>query len=441
MSFQIASTVIFFLAVLHTFLTPTLYTYSQKLSEKKEIIPRKWKHYHFLSEVCYLLSEVEVVFGIWLIPLIIVFTIFQSWDQALAYLNSRSYTHAIYITVILVVIGSRPIITFAERVLEWFARLGKDTPGAWWWAILTVGPLLGALLKEPAAMALAAIMLSKKFYLYNPSRNFKYATLGLLFVNISVGGMLTTFSSRALFIVADRWDWDWVFMLTHFGWKVVLGIFLSTGLYYLAFRKQFKDNFPKKLPTLEKDEAEHPTPFWITLIHLIFMVLIVISGETAPLFLGIFLIFLGFWKATSFYQSPLHLKSAVLIGFFFASLIIHGELQGWWMIPLMQNLSHFWAMEVSFLLSAIADNAVVSYLTLEIPEFDDLKHYLIVAGAMSAGGLTVIANAPNPMGHSILRPAFKDKISFFGLFLGALLPSLILLALFWITRSWGLFPS
>ncbi|MCH9627793.1 MAG: hypothetical protein S4CHLAM2_14370 [Chlamydiales bacterium] len=435
MNFQIFSTLIFALAVVHTFLTPTLYSYSQKLGAKKRLYPRRWRHYHFLSEIFYLISEVEVVFGIWLVPLLVASTLIRGWDVTLEYVNTRSYTHALYITVILVVIGSRPIITFAETILEKIARLGKDTPAAWWWTIVTIGPLLGALIKEPAAMALSAILLSKKFYPYYPSRRFQYATLGLLFANISVGGMLTTFSSRALFIVADRWDWDWTYMLVRFGWKEFVGMLIATGLYYILFRKEFqKERFPKKLPALEKEEAENPTPVWITVIHVIFVGLIVITGETAPLFLGVFLLFLGFWKATPFYQTPLHLRAAILVGFFFASLIIHGELQGWWIIPLMESLNHFGAMMVSFVLSAFIDNAVVSYLTLDIPHFDDLKHYLVVSGAMCAGALTVIANAPNPVGHAILRPSFQGKIAYFPLFLGAMGPALIYLSLFWFFR-------
>lgn len=404
MTFQITSTIIFFLAIVHTFLTPRFFTYSEKLASRKKSDPERWKHYHFLSELFYLLSEVEVVFGFWLFPLLLAFTILRGWNETVAYLNSREYTHAIYITVILVVIGSRPIITFSEKVLEWVARLGRDSPGAWWWSILTLGPVLGSLIKEPAAMGLSAILLNKKFYPYQPSRAFRYATLGLLFANISVGGMLTNFASRALFIVADKWDWNEGYMLSKFGWKVIIGLIISTGLYFLIFYKEFKKaNFPKALPTYEKEESESPPPFWITLIHIIFVALIVLTEESVPLFLGIFLIFLAFWRATSFYQTPLHLKSAILIGFFFASLIIHGELQEWWIIPLMRSINNFGAMILSFFLSAFVDNAIVSYITLEIPYYNDLKHYLVIAGAMSAGGLTLIANAPNPAGHAILR--------------------------------------
>ncbi|MFZ0565372.1 MAG: putative Na+/H+ antiporter [Chlamydiales bacterium] len=436
--FEIISTVIFALAIAHTFLTPTLFHLSEKMSKKKdreEENSHQWKFYHFCSEIFYLLSEVEVVFGIWLIPLICFFALIQGWEQTVEYLDNRNFTHALYITVIVVIIGSRPIITFSEKILERVARFGKDTPGSWWWTIITLGPLFGAILKEPGAMVLSSILLSKKFYPYQPSRLFKYATLGLLFTNVSVGGMLTTFSSRSLFIIAYRWDWNWYYMLTHFGWKMIIGLLLSNALYYFLFRKEFKKNFPETIRPLKKiDEKERPTPFWITLIHLIFVALVVISGENAPIFVGIFILFLGFWSATSFYQAPLHLKSGILVGFFFAALLIHGELQEWWIIPLIERLDYFGATITSFILSALVDNAIVSYMTADLPQFDTLKHYLVITAAMSAGGLTIMANAPNVVGHAILRSYFKGSISFLYLFLGALAPSLILLTLFWVFK-------
>lgn len=430
-SFQIASTCIFILAICHMFLTPTLYQLSLKFSVKQKLFPDLWKHYHFLSEVAYLSSEVELVFGIWLIPLFLFSIYFNGWENALSYVNTRNYNYALYIAVVLVVIGSRPIITFAENILERIARLGKDSPGAWWWTILFVAPLLGSIIKEPAAMALAAILLSKKFYPYQPSKLFQYATLGLLFANISVGGTLTKFASRALFIVAYQREWDPGYMLVKFGWKAAAGMLVATSLYYVLFRKEFATVFPKKLPTLEKGESDLPTPFWITFIHLLFFILVVISSEFSALLIAIFILFVGFWRATSFYQSALDLRAAILIAFFFAALLIHGELQSWWVLPLMSRISNFSAMSISFILSALMDNAIVSYITLEIPEFDDLKHYLVVTGAMSAGGLTLVANAPNLIGHSVLQPSFRHHLSFLGLFLGAIVPSLIFLFFFW----------
>lgn len=431
--FEIATTVIFALAILHTFLTPALFRFSEKLAlqKKSEVNELRWKWLHFFSEIMYLLSEVEIVLGIWLIPLFFLFIFMEGYQPAIAYLNSISYSYAFYITVIVVIVGSRPLISFAEKILELCARLGKDTPGAWWWTLLTIGPLLGAFLKEPAAMAISSILLLKKFYHYEPSRLFKYATIGLLFANVSIGGMLTSFSSRALFIVASVWKWDWLYMLTHFGWKAILAILLANVLYYLIFKKEFKKRFPTTLP---KHEIEKPTPFWITLIHLLFLTATILFSEEAPLFVGIFILFLGFWKATSFYQSPLHLRSGILVGFFFASLLIHGHLQSWWFVPLMQQFGDLGTLLASFILSGFIDNAVVSYLTLELPALDEIKRYLIIVGAMSAGSLTIIANAPNPIGHAILRPGFQSRLSLVGLLLGALPPSIVFLTLFWFLR-------
>ena len=53
---------------------------------------------------------------------------------------------------------------------------------------------------------------------------------------------------------------------------------------------------------------------------------------------------------------------------------------------------------------------------------DDFK-YSLVAGAVTGGGLTVIANAPNPAGQSILGRFFPEGVSPLGLFLGAAAPT------------------
>ncbi len=434
-TFNVVATMIFGCAILHTFLSPWIYNYSRVLASKKKAHPQRWKYYHFTSEVLLLLGEVEVIFGIWLLPLFFWFSYMEGWQALVGYLNGLNFTDALYIMVIVVVIGSRPIVTFVESVLEWIARLGGDTPGAWWWTILTIGPLLGSLIKEPGAMAISAILLAKKFYHYKPSRLFQYATFGLLFVNVSVGGLLTGFASRALFVVTREWDWSSWYMLTHFGWKAIVGILLANMTYYFAFQKEFKRGFPPKLPVHEKSRVTRPTPLWITLLHLLFVAGIAITGEQAPLFIGIFILFLGFHKATMFYQAPLHLKSAILIGFFFASLIIHGELQGWWITPMLKETSYFASMGLSYLLSAVADNAIVGYLVLDVPRLDLMDKYLVIAGAMAAGGLTVVANAPNPIALSIFRPLFQGRISFFSIFLGALFPSFLMFIVFWVLRN------
>lgn len=57
--------------------------------------------------------------------------------------------------------------------------------------------------------------------------------------------------------------------------------------------------------------------------------------------------------------------------------------------------------------------------------------YMLVAGAVTGGGLTVIANAPNPAGFSILRHHFPNNaISPQYLVLAAIVPTLIAAGLF-----------
>lgn len=429
------ATIIFALAVVHTFLSPWLHKTSLRLREQKKARLKHSNFYHFSSEVLFLLSEIEVIFGIWLIPLLIGMVLITSTQQTIQFLQSHDYTDALYIMVILVIVASRPIITFMERILEVVARLGKDSPSSWWWTIMILAPISGALLKEPGAMALGAILLLEKFYVLNSSERFKYATMGLFFVNVSIGGMLTPFASRALFIVADKWDWSVGYMMGHFGWKAIISILVANTLYFILFRKEFPKYFPREVLKRERSENDRPTPIWITVVHLLFLAAVAYWGEYAPIFLGFFVLFLGFHRATSFYQRPLQLREGLLIGFFFASLIIHGDLQDWWVIPLFSNLPESMMVLVSCSLSAILDNAEVIYLGSKAPNLTETLRDALVIGAMASGGLTIIANAPNPIGLVTLRESFKKEISFWRLFRAALIPTLIVLAVFWVFKN------
>ena len=86
-------------------------------------------------------------------------------------------------------------------------------------------------------MTIGALILSKKFYDLKPKRSLMYATLGLLFVNISIGGTLTHFAAPPVVMVAEKWDWGLAHMIQHFGWKAVCAIIISNPIYFLMFRK------------------------------------------------------------------------------------------------------------------------------------------------------------------------------------------------------------
>ncbi len=78
------------------------------------------------------------------------------------------------------------------------------------------------------------------------------------------------------------------------------------------------------------------------------------------------------------------------------------------------------------LLTAVTDNAAITYLGSLVDGVSDGFKYALVAGAITGGGLTVIANAPNPAGVALLKDRFENEtIDPLKLFLAALLPTLV----------------
>src|SRR5215218_8600458 len=157
------ATVIFALAIVHTFLTAriaVLADHAPASSVRGEIL-------HFLAEV-------EVVFGLWAVALMAAFTAFKGWTESKHYFNDTvNYTEALFVVVIMALASSRPIVGFAEAALRRVAAAGGGTPAAWWVTILTIGPLLGSAITEPAAMTISALLLARQFYDLRPSSRLK----------------------------------------------------------------------------------------------------------------------------------------------------------------------------------------------------------------------------------------------------------------------------
>ncbi|NBX20159.1 MAG: hypothetical protein EBR58_01665, partial [Betaproteobacteria bacterium] len=149
------------------------------------------------------------------------------------------------------------------------------------------------------------------------------------------------------------------------------------------------------------------------------------------LFLGLFLFFLGYTQAYARFQSPLILKEGLLVGFFLAGLVVLGGMQQWWLQPIVSSLAPTELFFGALVLTAVTDNAALTYLGSLIQGITPAAQYMLVAGAVAGGGLTVIANAPNPAGVALLRQGFEDQsIGAGGLLLGALLPTAVAAACF-----------
>ena len=437
--FNLVGTIIFLCAILHTFLTSKFmhiaHGYKQQFdalggqeTASDPSIERRRDALQFRAQFFHFMGEVEAVFGIWLVPLFLAIVLMKGWPALVGYITSLNPAEPVFVVVIMAIASSRPILRLTENWVAKVAALRGSTPGAWWLSILTLGPLLGSFITEPAAMTICALLLRQKFYALKPSKRLSYATLGLLFVNISVGGTLTHFAAPPVVMVATKWSWDIHYMLTSFGWKAALGIAIANILYYLRFRRELSQL--KRTHTDEK-EKRRPIPVKITIIHILFVVWTVFTAHYAALVILGFLFFLAFVEATDRHQGVMRLRGPMLVGFFLASLVIHGGCQKWWIAPVLSGLTEWPLMIGSIVLTAFNDNAAITYLASLVPGFSPNLKYAVVAGAVTGGGLTVIANAPNPAGQSILAPAFgKDGISPSGLLLGAIVPTIIMVAAF-----------
>lgn len=536
--FNLVATIIFFLAIVHTMLTSKIHNvahYFEHRHQKAMLEGKKDKNStSILGGVFHLLGEVEVVFGLWAIPLAIAITTNYSWQTFVHYSDHLSFIEPFFVIVIMTIASSRPILKLFEIILWRVVRLFGSSIEAWWFSILIIATCLGSFITGPAAMTIAAFILADKFYSLGPSNRLKYGTLALLFINVSVGSSLTNFASPPILMVAGPWNWNIMFMMTHVGWKALLAVVSCTAVYYFIFRndlramkpaydhyrfkryiqkrfiskKELEENFEeleklvdkkvaytseldayslilkenikvlasekltegervqydidnaidekfegikieemkRTIPGLLPDDVrpsyndpnwdirEDRVPFWIMMVHVGFLVWTVVNAHEAVMFITGFLFYLGFYQVTGFYQNRLDLKPALLVAFFLGGLMVHGSLQGWWIAPLLGSLPELGLNITSIILTAFNDNAAITYLSTLVPNLPDTLKYAIVTGAITGGGLTVIANSPNPVGQSILKKYFDTGISAGSLLKYALLPTVMTAFIFFILR-------
>ncbi len=538
--FNLFASLVFLLAIIHTFLANKFTAISHRLKKEHDLLKDEGLvHRNSVSKSAsfmHYMGEVEVVFGLWAVVLMMGITLFYNAAAAVDYLSNKVvFTEAMFVVVIMILASTRPILKLAEILMRSISTLFGASLTAWWLSILTIGPLLGSFITEPAAMTISAILLVRKFYVLEPSDTFKYATLGLLFVNISVGGTLTNFAAPPILMVSETWGWSISFMLETFGWKTVIGILFSNLLYAYAFKDEFarltqkftvnqlKDEiltkhfsreemenevdaigrkvsayngyreellslsndysnsvetqlkkrylknisalgieealakqafderfyevwlyrmqraFPYLLTPSQRapfkdpnwDEREDSVPFWVMGVHIFFMVWTIVNAHNPVLFIYGLLFFLAFATVTSDSQNNIDIKSPLLVGFFLGGLVIHGGVQGWWIEPILGSLEELPLMAVVTVMTAFNDNAAITYLSTLVPGFTDELKYAVVSAAVTGGGLTVIANAPNPAGQSILNKYFTNGINPLGLLLGALIPTIIMFVVFY----------
>jgi hypothetical protein len=414
---QIIGAVLFGLALIHTFAAKSF-----------EILSHRHPSH---AGLFHLLGEVEVVFGLWAFVLVAAMAIISGSDVAIGYAESRHYAEPLFVFTVMVVAASRPVLEAVRGLIAGVARLLPiRTNLAQAWLGLALVPLVGSLITEPAAMTLAALILAPQIFRQGIPEWLKYGALGVLFVNVSIGGTLTSYAAPPVLMVASTWQWTTAFMASTFGWKAALAVLVNaTGIMFLLRR-----HIPDSLPDVAHEaRSAEPIPLLVTLIHFVFLTGVVLLAHHPVLFLGLFLFFIGYTHAYARYQNPLILKEGLLVGFFLAGLVLLGGMQQWWLQPIVSSLRPVALFFGALGLTAITDNAALTYLGSLIVGMSDEAKYMLVAGAVAGGGLTVIANAPNPAGVALLRRGFdNESIGAGGLLLGALPATAVAAAFFFL---------
>jgi hypothetical protein len=286
MEIDIIAAFIFALALLHTFATK----YFERLASR---VPRH-------SGLLHLLGEVEVVFGFWAFVLIAIMAIVSGGPKAIEYAESRQYTEPLFVFVIMVVAASRPVLVAIEALIAFIARLAPlPTVVAQVWLCLALVPLIGSLITEPAAMTLAALMLAPLVFRPGMPEWLKYGALGVLFVNVSIGGTLTSFAAPPVLMVAATWDWSSAFMAATFGWKAAIAVVINATAITFLLRSHLRAKSPEPMTGVIR------VPAVVSAIHLAFLAAVVAFAHHPVIFLGLFMLFLGFTHAYGRYQSQL----------------------------------------------------------------------------------------------------------------------------------------
>ena len=412
-SVETVGALLFALAVLHTFST----RYFEHLAHTRTAHAGLW----------HLLGEVETVFGLWALLLLVFMAFAQGWGATSDYLDSRRFVEPMFVFVIMVMAASRPIMQLSSDAVAVTARaLPLPTRPAVYFLSLSMVPLLGSLITEPAAMTLAALMLRDEIFSRGSSNRLKYATVAAMFVNVSIGGTLTNFAAPPVLMVAAKWDWSTAHMFSTMGWKAATAVLINAFALTMLFRRELV-----RRPIADKS-GRRRVPGVFVAVNLGLVVAVVVSNHDPEVFMGIFLVFLGLAEAYKRYHDKLLLREGLMVAFFLAGLIVIGGQQRWWLEQALANLDGSTLFFGAAALTAITDNAALTYLGSLVEGVSEEFKYALVAGAVAGGGLTVIANAPNPAGYSLLKDSFDEQsINPLGLLIAALPPTLVAIGCLW----------
>lgn len=410
---EILGAVLFGLAVLHTFLVGKILHLAHRFPKDSPA-----------ASLLHFAGEIEVVFGLWGALLLILMGLMTGFGSVVEYQSKLHFTEPIFVFCIMVIAATKPVLWLAQKLIQGMSlalahatKLPQVLVDVF--VLLVIGPLAGSFITEPAAMTVTALLLARM--IHQIDEKLMYVALAVLFVNISIGGALTPYAAPPILMVASKWGWDLATVFGHFGWKAASAVTVNAFFFVLFFKSKLRAH----LHPLKVVADSESMPVSVVGVHYAFLVLVVLCAHYPALAMGTFLFFLGMTAVTSKYQDRIRLKEALLVAFFLGGIIVFGPLQAWWLTPVLQSLDSISLFLSATALTAVTDNAALTFLGSQVEGLSESSKYFLVAGAIAGGGLTIIANAPNAAGFSILQDKFPEGVHPGRLLLAALAPTLV----------------
>ena len=172
--FNAVVTGIFALAIVHTFLAAQVSAWAHRVQHRHDEARRHRglaAQPSLTAELLHFFGEVEVIFGLWAIVLFVAIVAHMGLADHHALLQRHGQLHR---AAVCRRDHGAGLDATGRRVCRSGAgprrRPGSGArPAAWWLSILTIGPVLGSFITEPAAMTICALLLGRQFYDLQPS--------------------------------------------------------------------------------------------------------------------------------------------------------------------------------------------------------------------------------------------------------------------------------
>ena len=302
--FNLVASGIFLCAIIHTLLANS-FTRLADLQETKHRealaaraaagelppYPEGREPVSFAATILHFFGEVEAVFGIWGAVLLGTIDLWFDWQHVTRYISTINFAEPVFVVVVMCIAATRPVVRAAERGASLASRLGGGTPGAWWLAILCLLPPVGSFITEPAAMTIAAMLLSEKIFVTRALTPLQIRNARASLCRHLSGGTLTHFAAPPVLMVASAWKFDASTMFLRVGWKALVGIAICNSLFFLLLRREFSA-LASRAKVAEQAHVhaplEEPVPWWVTLVHLLFVAFTVAALHSPPLVLWAF---------------------------------------------------------------------------------------------------------------------------------------------------------